>query len=48
MGLGLDYIDMYLLASAKLATLPLWTLDRPLRTVATHLNVAWQNWREVD
>jgi predicted nucleic acid-binding protein len=43
MGLGLGYIDMHLLASAKLAGLPLWTLDRPLRTVATRLNAAWDS-----
>ena len=41
MGLGLGYIDMHLLASAKLSGVPLWTLDRPLRTAAFRLNVAY-------
>ena len=40
MGRGLGYIDMHLLASAKLSGFPLWTFDRPLLTVASHLNVA--------
>jgi hypothetical protein len=40
MGRGLGYIDMHLLASAKLSGIPLWTLDRPLRTGASCLSVA--------
>lgn len=40
MGRGLGYIDMHLLASAKLSGIPLWTLDRPLMAAASHLNVA--------
>jgi len=43
MGLGLGYIDVHLLASAKLAGLPLWTLDRSLRSVAARLRVACQS-----
>ncbi len=43
MGLGLGYVDMHLLASARLSGLPLWTLDRPLQTAAVLLNVAWQS-----
>lgn len=43
MGLGLGYIDVHLLASAKLSNLPLWTLDRPLQTAAVHLSVAWKS-----
>jgi predicted nucleic acid-binding protein len=39
MGRGLGYIDMHLLASAKLSGFPLWTFDRPLLTAASHLNV---------
>lgn len=42
MGLGLDYIDVHLLASARLTGIPLWTLDRPLQTAAMRLNVAWE------
>jgi predicted nucleic acid-binding protein len=41
MGLGLGYIDAHLLASAKLSSVPLWTLDRALRTAASRLNVAY-------
>ncbi len=43
MGLGLGYIDVHLLASARLSGLPLWTLDRPLRTAAARLHIAWQD-----
>jgi predicted nucleic acid-binding protein len=43
MGLGLGYIDVHLLASAKLANLPLWTLDHPLQSVAARLHVAYQS-----
>ena len=43
MGLGLGYIDVHLLASAKLAALALWTLDRPLKSVAARLNMVWHN-----
>jgi len=42
MGLGLGYIDVHLLASARLAGLPLWTLDRPLQAAAARLNAAWK------
>ena len=40
---GLGYIDLHLLASAKLSSIPLWTLDRALRTAASCLNVAYGN-----
>lgn len=40
MGHGLGYIDMHLLACAKLSGLSLWTLDRPLRTAAYDLHLA--------
>jgi hypothetical protein len=40
MGQGLGYIDMHLLASARLSGVPLWTLDRALKTAAASLNVA--------
>jgi predicted nucleic acid-binding protein len=35
MGRGLGWIDMHLLASAMLAKLPFWTLDKRLRSVVT-------------
>lgn len=38
-GIGLGYIDVHLLASARLAMTPLWTLDLPLRRAAAKLEV---------
>jgi hypothetical protein len=37
MGQGLGCVDVHLLASARLAGLPLWTLDRPLHSATTAL-----------
>ena len=39
MGLGLGWVDVHLLASAVLASLPLWTADKRLSEVARALNV---------
>lgn len=39
MGLGLGWVDMHLLASAVLASLPLWTSDKRLSAVARSLEV---------
>ncbi|MGA7541396.1 MAG: PIN domain-containing protein [Steroidobacteraceae bacterium] len=39
MGRGLGWIDMHLLASAKLAKLPFWTLDKRLAVAATELQL---------
>ena len=39
MGHGLGYIDLHLLASAKLSGISLWTLDRPLRNSASRVCV---------
>lgn len=41
MGLGLGYGDVHLLAGAKLAGLPLWTLDRPLAAAAAALHLTY-------
>ncbi len=41
MGLGLGYIDVHLLAAAKLTGTPLWTFDRPLHHGAARLDVAY-------
>ena len=41
MGHGLGYFDTHLWASAKLSGVPLWTLDRPLMTASSRLNVAY-------
>jgi predicted nucleic acid-binding protein len=38
MGLGLGWIDVHLLASARLAKLPFWTMDKRLAVVAAKLN----------
>jgi len=40
MGKGLGYIDMHLLASARLTGVPLWTLDKKLNEVAKKLGLA--------
>jgi predicted nucleic acid-binding protein len=40
MGKGLGYIDMHLLASARLTGVPLWTLDKRLNEAAIILGVA--------
>lgn len=41
-GKGLGLVDIQLLASARLANVPLWTSDRRLRTEAIRLDVAWR------
>jgi hypothetical protein len=41
MGLGLGYVDVHLLASAFLASSPLWTLDRPLKAVAKRIAIVF-------
>jgi predicted nucleic acid-binding protein len=40
MGKGLGYIDMHLLASARLTGVPLWTFDQRLNEVAKKLGLA--------
>ncbi len=40
MGLGLGWIDVHLLASARLTGQPLWTRDRRLARAASRLGVA--------
>jgi predicted nucleic acid-binding protein len=40
MGHGLGYVDMHLLAAAKLSDVPLWTLDRSLQAAALRLHAA--------
>ncbi len=39
-GLGIGYIDVHLLASARLADAVLWTRDRRLNAVAERLGIA--------
>lgn len=40
MGRGLGWVDVHLLASAMIARVQLWSLDRRLSTVARDLGVA--------
>jgi predicted nucleic acid-binding protein len=45
MGKGLGYVDMHLAASAVLAGVPLWTLDKGLAKISEILNIPVQhNW----
>lgn len=41
MGRGLGYIDVHLLASARLSGVPLWTLDKRLDSAAAELACAY-------
>lgn len=40
-GVGLGYVDMHLLASAVLSSVPLWTRDKKLQRAAARLRVAY-------
>jgi len=40
-GRGLGWVDMHLLAAARLAQLPIWTLDKRLATVAGEMGLAF-------
>lgn len=42
MGKGLGYIDMHLLASARLSQIPLWTLDKRLDEAASLLGLKYE------
>lgn len=42
MGAGLGWVDMHLLASARLARAAFWTADRPLRKAATALEISYR------
>ena len=39
MGLGMGYIDIAILASAKLSSMSLWTLDKKLKAIATKFDI---------
>lgn len=39
MGLGLGFVDVHLVASARLAMIPIWTRDLPLKKAAAKLDV---------
>ena len=40
-GKGLGYIDVHLLASSVLSEVPIWTLDRKLRTASSKIGVCY-------
>jgi predicted nucleic acid-binding protein len=42
MGIGLGFIDVHLLASALLSSVPLWTADKPLIAASAELNISYQ------
>lgn len=42
MGKGVGFVDVHLLASSKLAGLPLWTADKTLKGVAHQLGLAFK------
>ena len=42
MGTGVGFIDVHLLASARLSNIPLWTLDKSLQRLATKLELSYQ------
>ena len=42
MGSGVGFVDVHLLASAKLAGLPLWTSDKRLKSAAVNLQLAYK------
>lgn len=40
-GKGVGWVDVHLLASSKLANIPIWTNDKKLGKVAEKLNLAY-------
>ena len=40
MGIGLGYVDVHLLASARLSRVRFWTRDKKLREAAVKLNIS--------
>ncbi|HSB07849.1 MAG TPA: type II toxin-antitoxin system VapC family toxin [Thermodesulfobacteriota bacterium] len=40
MGMGVGFVDVHLLASARLSGIPLWTSDKRLKSLAIQLNLA--------
>jgi len=41
-GVGIGFVDVHLLASAKLSGTPLWTADKKLKEAALHLKVSYK------
>ena len=42
MGIGLGYVDVHLLASARLSRIPFWTRDKKLMEAAVKLNASYK------
>ncbi len=42
-GKGLGFVDIHLLASAKLNQVPLWTADKSLEVAATELDLSYKS-----
>jgi predicted nucleic acid-binding protein len=42
MGKGLGYVDMHLMASTVLSRIPIWTLDKKLKDVASKLGLDYK------
>ena len=42
MGIGIGFVDVHLLASAKLTEIPLWTADNRLKSAATKLGLTYK------
>lgn len=42
MGIGIGFVDIHLLASAKLSGTYLWTSDKKLKSAAISLNIAYK------
>ena len=40
-GLGIGFVDVHLLASARLAGMPLWTLDKKLNFIAGDMKLSY-------
>ena len=40
-GVGIGFVDIHLLASAKMANIPIWTADKKLKAAAIHLKISY-------
>src|SRR4030042_4232727 len=48
MGIGLGFVDVHLLASARLSMIPLWTRDIQLKKAAAELDVLFPYFRSAE
>ncbi len=44
-GKGIGFVDIHLLASAKLCEVPLWTADKRLKAASAELDLQYKNKR---